>query len=89
MKEVRLICPTAPKLSHETERCLKTKLQIYTVPRNGTYILLPPVPLPPCRLKQKCQMLSHICLFDFDLLFLIHRTSAWRQLWEYCRLTLN
>ena len=40
MKEVRLICPTTPKLSHETERCLKTKLRIYSSPRNGTYILL-------------------------------------------------
>jgi hypothetical protein len=43
IKEVRLICPTTPKLSHETERCLKTKLRISTSPRNGTYILLPAV----------------------------------------------
>src|SRR5688572_7587665 len=34
------ICPTTPKLSHVTERCLKTKLQISASPRNGTYILL-------------------------------------------------
>ncbi len=40
MKEARLICPTTPKLSHVTERCLKTKLRIYTTPRNGTCILL-------------------------------------------------
>jgi hypothetical protein len=40
MKEERLICPTTPKLSHVTERCLETKLQIYAAPRNGTYILL-------------------------------------------------
>jgi hypothetical protein len=38
MKEERLICPTAPKLSTVTERCLKTKLHIYTSPRNGTYL---------------------------------------------------
>jgi hypothetical protein len=25
---------------HMTERCLKTKLQLYTTSRNGTYILL-------------------------------------------------
>ena len=46
MKEERLICPTTPKLSTVTERCLKPKLQIYTAPRNGTYILLWLVP--PC-----------------------------------------
>jgi len=40
MKEERLVCPTTPKRSHVTERCLKTKLQIYTTPRNGTYLLL-------------------------------------------------
>ena len=42
MKEERLICPTTPKLSHNTERCLKTKQQLYTKPRNGTYILCAP-----------------------------------------------
>ena len=46
MKEVRLICPTTPKLSHETERCLKTKLRIFTSPRNVTYILLAAVACP-------------------------------------------
>ena len=40
MKEERLICPTVPKLSTVTERCLKTKLQIYTAPRNGTYLFV-------------------------------------------------
>jgi hypothetical protein len=40
MKEVRLICPTTPKLSRMSKRCLKTKLQIYVAPRNGTYIVL-------------------------------------------------
>ena len=40
MKEARLICPTTLKLSHEPERYLKPKLQIYSSPRNGTYILL-------------------------------------------------
>ncbi len=45
MKEVRLICPTTPKLSHVTERCLKTKLLISTSPRNVTYTLLAAVPL--------------------------------------------
>ena len=35
MKEERLICPTTPKLSTVTERCLKTKLRITTTPRNG------------------------------------------------------
>jgi len=40
MKEERLICPTTPKLSHETARCLKPKLRIFTTPRNVTYILL-------------------------------------------------
>lgn len=40
MKEERLICPTTPKLSTVIERCLKPKLQIYTTPRNGTYIVL-------------------------------------------------
>lgn len=44
MKEERLICPTTPKMSTVTERCLKTKLQIYTSPRNGTCILLCHVP---------------------------------------------
>lgn len=44
MKEERLICPTTPKLSHVTELCLKTKLQINTKPRNGTCILLCTVP---------------------------------------------
>jgi|JI8StandDraft_1071087.scaffolds.fasta_scaffold49046_2 hypothetical protein len=48
MKEERLICPTTPKLSHETERCLKTKLRNYTSPRNGTYILLAVVGLTLC-----------------------------------------
>jgi hypothetical protein len=42
MKEEQLICPTTPKLSTVTERCLKTKLQIYTAPRNGTYIVVGP-----------------------------------------------
>lgn len=37
-----------------TERCLKTKLQIYTTPRNGTYILCVPVPLLSALVK--CQM---------------------------------
>ena len=40
MTEERLICPTTPKLSTKTKYCLKTKLQIYTAPRNGTYTLL-------------------------------------------------
>jgi hypothetical protein len=40
MKEERLICATAPELSHVTEHCLKAKLQIYTAPRNRTYTLL-------------------------------------------------
>ena len=44
MKEERLICPTTPKLSHVTERCFETKLQIYITPRNGTYIVLCTVP---------------------------------------------
>ena len=35
MKEERLICPTTPKLSTVTERCLKPKLRITTTPRNG------------------------------------------------------
>jgi hypothetical protein len=46
IKEVRLICPTTPKLSHETERCLKPKLLIFTSPRNVTYILLAAVACP-------------------------------------------
>ena len=40
MKEERLICSTIPKLSQVTERNLKTKLQINTVPRNGTYLFV-------------------------------------------------
>jgi hypothetical protein len=52
MKEERLICPTTPKLSHVTERCLKTKLQLYTKSRNGTYILLAIVYLPPIYLER-------------------------------------
>jgi len=55
MKEVRLICPTTPKLSHETERCLKPKLQLYTEPRNVTYILLCTVPLSTVTKQHGCQ----------------------------------
>ena len=33
MKEVRLICPTTPKLSHDTGSCLKPKLRIYASPQ--------------------------------------------------------
>ena len=40
MKEERLICPTTPKLSHVTERCLKTKLRNLHTARNDTYLLL-------------------------------------------------
>jgi hypothetical protein len=32
--------PDYSETVHVTERCLKTKLQLYTTPRNGTYILL-------------------------------------------------
>jgi hypothetical protein len=39
-KEERPICPTTPKLSHVTEGCLKTKLQLFTESRNDTYLLL-------------------------------------------------
>jgi len=56
MKEERLICPTTPKLSHLTERCLKTKLQIYTAPRNDTYLLLAVVTVSPiCILSTRFQ----------------------------------
>ncbi len=55
MKEERLICPTTPKLSHVTELCLKTKLQIYTSPRNGTCILLCTVPLSTVTKQHGCQ----------------------------------
>jgi hypothetical protein len=34
--------PDYSKLSHVTERFLKIKLQTYTTPRNGTYILCAP-----------------------------------------------
>lgn len=64
MKEARLICPTTPKLSHDTERCLKPKLRISTSPRNVTYTLLAA-----CSLSRRTQrtlkfLISHffICL---------------------------
>ena len=55
MKEERLICPTTPKLSTVTERCLKTKLQIYTEPRHVTYTLLCTVPQSTVTKQHGCQ----------------------------------
>ena len=55
MKEERLICPTTPKVSTVTERYLKTKLRIYTAPRNVTYTLLCTVPLSTVTKQHGCQ----------------------------------